>query len=340
MALAHDAWKVAEYLLGHGAESGEAWVFGGRGTTRTKQSEPLRERILQHDMLNDRVRIHFLASCPDDMSLFTSLVGRVWPGNAFYDAALVNERFGLAMSLVRDCGRKDFPRSPEIFRHLCGSLALKDMDVGSTMSTSSCLAQGVGKIVWLDPVSRARWHHVIKRTALRLNNFFLMPDQQPREWKVFPKSSHSAMLFDKATTFTNLFLESMMLNPDSNDDPNQARRHKITCRLYNCQRGLHAWLDIIRSCGIDLLEYGIQTKRFLREVGGRFNFAIYRDVWFDSRDSWKNGLFKVRLISFTYGSHPEDWKLWWSEPTDGLVGDFWREIEPEPLCIPGSWVED
>ncbi|KLU88289.1 hypothetical protein MAPG_07276 [Magnaporthiopsis poae ATCC 64411] len=57
----------------------------------------------------------------------------------------------------------------------------------------------------------------------------------------------------------------------------------------------------------------------------------------------------VRLINVRGGPRPEDWKFWWSQHTDGLVGDFWSLVErgqgtgfleEEPLCaIPGAWVE-
>lgn len=53
-----------------------------------------------------------------------------------------------------------------------------------------------------------------------------------------------------------------------------------------------------------------------------------------------NGRMEIRLIALTSGSKVDDWKLWWSEPTDELVGDFWRDVDPEPLCVPGSWVDD
>ncbi|KAL8393783.1 hypothetical protein RB595_003507 [Gaeumannomyces hyphopodioides] len=58
----------------------------------------------------------------------------------------------------------------------------------------------------------------------------------------------------------------------------------------------------------------------------------------------------VRLISVKGGPRPEDWKFWWSQHNDDLVGEFWSLVEQEeeergyveeqPLCaIPGAWVE-
>jgi len=59
------------------------------------------------------------------------------------------------------------------------------------------------------------------------------------------------------------------------------------------------------------------------------------------------------LISFTYGPRPEDWKFWFSEPSDPYAGDFWAMVEEgrpwiddeeamgdHPQPMPGSWSED
>lgn len=101
------------------------------------------------------------------------------------------------------------------------------------------------------------------------------------------------------------------------------------------------WLNILQDCGVDLNEYGKERKRCMDEEGSKRDFEIYRDWVFEVLDcEADNALLEVRLINFTYGNEPEDWKLWWSEPTDELVGDFWRQMEPEPLRIPGGWDED
>lgn len=340
VALAYDAWQVAGYLLSHGAEHTRASRLVNARTAPTNiQTQPHLERILEHDALSDKVRLDCLASCPDDVDSFTGLVRRVWPAGDFYGAGFEGQRLDLAMQIVQDFRHMKPVPSPAIFRHLCGSLALEDADVFSTTFASQCLAAGLGQTMWHDSVLGGDWHGAIRDAALRLNKVFLMPEKQ-LECGTFSRG-HSSILFEKETPFTSLFLDSMVSLPCNNDGPNWAGRHKITYRLVNCETALHAWLEIIRDCGIDLLEYGNQTKRVLRELGGDYNFNIWRDVW--GERGWTripNGLFEVRLISFNYGSQPGDWKLWWSEPTDELVGNFWREMDPEPLWIPGSWVED
>lgn len=47
----------------------------------------------------------------------------------------------------------------------------------------------------------------------------------------------------------------------------------------------------------------------------------------------------VYLIGFKYGPEPEDWDIYWDEPTDMFAGEFWELIENPPPQIPGAWEE-
>ncbi|RYP07837.1 hypothetical protein DL765_008990 [Monosporascus sp. GIB2] len=40
---------------------------------------------------------------------------------------------------------------------------------------------------------------------------------------------------------------------------------------------------------------------------------------------------------YKYGPEPEDWDVYWSEPTDEFAGDFWELVENPPLQVPGAW---
>ncbi|KAF2967483.1 hypothetical protein GQX73_g6095 [Xylaria multiplex] len=89
------------------------------------------------------------------------------------------------------------------------------------------------------------------------------------------------------------------------------------------------------QAGFDLQQYGIREKQQLQSEDPQ-DFYVFEGYADDNFQRYK----EIRLIAFTYGSEVEDWKLWWSEPTDEFVGDFWRQIDPEPLHIPGSWIDD
>jgi hypothetical protein len=100
---------------------------------------------------------------------------------------------------------------------------------------------------------------------------------------------------------------------------------------------LLAWLKVLKNCGIDLETYGRkQALIFSREDAawpGREillcqNCGLY----------YRLGLY-LRLIGFEFGPNPEDWKFWFSEPTDQLVGEFWDMVEHPERRMPGAWDE-
>jgi hypothetical protein len=329
---------MSGYLLSQGAECDRAFSKTHHEDTGIQSNAYLKD-LLIHSELSDHVRITCLASYWGDINSFNNLVGRVWPYGQFYEAAFEDERLHLAMLLVVKVGGMLPSSSPSIFHHLCGTLSLEEASSTTAMKMLSCLAVGLGCIMWHDSDVASEWHSVILDIALRLNKAHVMPEQHPSGTEGFDLGF--PRLSTTATPFTNLFLESMIALPGHNRNLTLARQHKIRGRLANCERAAQAGLKVLQKCGIDLKEYGKQEKQRLRDQERCCDFNIFRDFWYDyDRVRTMNSLFEIRLISFDYGSQPGDWKLWWSEPTDGLVGDFWREMDPEALYIPGSWNED
>jgi hypothetical protein len=48
---------------------------------------------------------------------------------------------------------------------------------------------------------------------------------------------------------------------------------------------------------------------------------------------------EVHLFSLSYGPNPEDWHVWFDNPVDEVVGEFWEMVEREEEIMPGTWVE-
>lgn len=207
------------------------------------------------------------------------------------------------------------------------------------MKVLSCITWALGSIVWYEPGVARNWYSAIRDTALQLDKSLAMPERLLLGHGKIGRPFKP--LFPTSTPFTEMLLGSMLLIPGYNTNPECARQHKIETRLAKCGRAVRLWLDILQECGVDLLEYGRQEKQRLENQENGCEFTIFRDVWHGgSYLDILNGEFEVRLIGFEYGREPGHWKLWWSEPTDSLVGNFWKDMEPEPLCIPGSWYED
>ena len=97
---------------------------------------------------------------------------------------------------------------------------------------------------------------------------------------------------------------------------------------------LYTWIYDLKASGIDLQQYGeMETVLGLKDKVNSSRRFSYREE-------------KFHIIGFSYGPTVEDWKFWFSEPTDYLAGKFWAMIEKnlsysDSRCtIPGSWPKD
>lgn len=82
-----------------------------------------------------------------------------------------------------------------------------------------------------------------------------------------------------------------------------------------------AWLKDMKAAGVDL------------EKLGATEWCIWKDQSFQRE--FNGGLHRV--IGITYGSRPEDWYIWQSEPSDSFVGDFWALVARPAEIMPGGW---
>lgn len=97
---------------------------------------------------------------------------------------------------------------------------------------------------------------------------------------------------------------------------------------------LYTWIYDLNASGIDLQQYGeMETALGLKD-------KVNSSRRFSCREE------KFHMLGFSYGPTIEDWKFWFSEPTDSLAGKFWAMIEKNPsyshsrYTIPGSWPKE
>lgn len=98
--------------------------------------------------------------------------------------------------------------------------------------------------------------------------------------------------------------------------PKQARHWNKDAKMIqhlNCL--LYTWIYDLKGSGIDLQEYGKM------ETALRFEDKVNASC----RSSYRGG--KFHLLGFSYGPEVEDWKFWFSEPTDYLAGRLWARVE-------------
>ncbi|KAI9171815.1 hypothetical protein HJFPF1_01306 [Paramyrothecium foliicola] len=133
------------------------------------------------------------------------------------------------------------------------------------------------------------------------------------------------------------------------------------------QNVLRHWLTNLQKGGVDLVRYGKEEQRLLRDfrtgIKGTFDADNIRqsrtkirkflpvgaaiEPRYHRHAEWRSGKWAmddtlwrpIRLLGLEYGSSPADWRLLWAPETECLACQFWQSIEEQELQLPGSWVE-
>ncbi|RYO82477.1 hypothetical protein DL766_006336 [Monosporascus sp. MC13-8B] len=101
-----------------------------------------------------------------------------------------------------------------------------------------------------------------------------------------------------------------------------------------------AWVGSLKAAGINVTGYGCREMELLRDTSLTRDsipcLGYYQECKWDVPDPVWRGV-SIRLMGYKYGPEPEDWDVYWSEPTDEFAGDFWELVENPPLQVPGAW---
>ncbi|KAJ5771366.1 uncharacterized protein N7511_003417 [Penicillium nucicola] len=97
------------------------------------------------------------------------------------------------------------------------------------------------------------------------------------------------------------------------------------CVMKGWNLAISAWVTDLQEGGVDLQRFG-QMEEQVWENG-----LIERDVFWRRNWGWQ------RVVGFSHGPYPRDWKLWLSERSDGYSGEFWEMIDEPVPVIPGAW---
>ncbi|RYP55718.1 hypothetical protein DL771_012459 [Monosporascus sp. 5C6A] len=121
-------------------------------------------------------------------------------------------------------------------------------------------------------------------------------------------------------------------------------RNNLAIVRYLLSKGLDLWAKdrygYLKAAGIDVTRYGRCEMELLRDAALTRDFVpcrIYHQKypWKAPDPVWRG--VPIRLMGYKYGPEPEDWDVYWSEPTDEFAGDFWGLVENPPLQVPGAW---
>lgn len=186
-------------------------------------------------------------------------------------------------------------------------------------------AQILADCVRLDPLGL---QHAEPRGPYELRDWELR-DWELRDWEIRPAY----------TPLSALIVQTCVKERDI------SLRQKTDFSL-NLERILQFWVNMLKSAGIDLLEYGRLEKRFHKtERADKFLGFLSRSWPTLSENDYDDeavftGARRYLVAGFTYGRLPEHWKLWITCENYEYAGDFWRMIEDQATFIPGSWVSD
>jgi hypothetical protein len=106
-----------------------------------------------------------------------------------------------------------------------------------------------------------------------------------------------------------------------------------------CGAVVRVWLEQLKESKIDLVKYG--------EAEHHLHYAMAEEIgkegsidWQKIRGSQLQPMSSTfRLLSFTYGSVPSEWKFWVIEIMNDAFAEFWDMIDHSERKVPGAWTE-
>jgi hypothetical protein len=101
---------------------------------------------------------------------------------------------------------------------------------------------------------------------------------------------------------------------------------------------LKTWLKQLKVLGVDLVEYGKEEKCVLKRAAYATRELGYWE--FVKKKRWYGVGSNLRLINFTYGPEPDDWKFWFAPVMKDYFMDFWDMIDHPERAVPGAWQEE
>ncbi|KAF7534521.1 hypothetical protein G7054_g6189 [Neopestalotiopsis clavispora] len=340
------SWKSCNYFLDTNPQQLNHITLDCFGQEQNEESGRQLEIFLKRDELPDPFPFVEFINFVGDGASFDRLRKQLWADEEFYGESFITSRSEIASELA--CFSDEFPSTHKFFRNAIspeGRLRSQDIFTGHFPTWKGnikptllhALAAAISAITWR--VLKDANH---KQSLAYLNG----TSQNSKPFIETAMRDDWALVVSEVVPIWN-DLHCLVPGENGFDDRTALYwdRSRST-RFLLIEPGLRLWLNILRNAGVDLKEYGKkEAGLFISQSVSEKPVTMY-DVTFGDRlsrihggDAW-GAKFEVNLIGFQYGAEVDDWKLWWSEPSDVFAGDFWKLVESPYQPVPGAWVED
>jgi hypothetical protein len=100
---------------------------------------------------------------------------------------------------------------------------------------------------------------------------------------------------------------------------------------------LRIWLEQLRYSGIDLRRYGRKEKSLWKDPTVNREWETFECK---THGLWTANCLRIRLINFTYGPEPGDWRFWIEPVLPNYFIQFWEMVDHPERAMPGAWEEE
>jgi hypothetical protein len=100
---------------------------------------------------------------------------------------------------------------------------------------------------------------------------------------------------------------------------------------------LRIWLEQLRYSGIDLRRYGRKEKSLWKDPTVNREWETFECK---THGLWTANCLRIRLINFTYGPEPGDWRFWIEPVLPNDFIQFWEMVDHPERAMPGAWEEE
>ncbi|KAK8033636.1 hypothetical protein PG991_003034 [Apiospora marii] len=333
LAMGARAWKIGNYLeeMGVSRASEEYSVASAAWNNDDARAYHLRSFLLK---LDDTFPIIVSLACfIGTIEEFRILRREFWPDSQFFHESFTDIRVEVAASIGSSCAGNyahhtlqsekirqillqqeglsyEFGSYPET----CTLLRCVEMIIGRATFNGDDLICSIWAELWLE----------LANAGFAYKDNFLLQDRPVQ----FEKPSRR---LPACGWVTNL-LEGVrrgFLGPNRN---HATRQRRFTCLVFDraMNEALGVYLGMLRTCGVDLASLHRGKLPMLREYRNGERGRPFVDT----------PCLTLYCTGLTHGPNPEDWRFFCADDTESYAGDFWELVDPAPLWIPGSWVDD